>query len=234
MKKLLATLLLAFALPGLAQTKLSIYDMAKGIGAGGTAAKGDVFVVSDTNGTIVRVAAAAGVLTEDGSGNVSFAAPAVQMPTGAILPYGAASAPSGFLLCDGSVYAQATYPALYAIIGTTFGSGGAGNFTVPDLRQRFPLGKAASGTGSTLGGTGGNIDHTHGLGGSHTHDVVQAAFNTGTPSSQESVAGASAGAAAHLHTHSVSPPTVTSNTASAGSTSSANPPWQAVQYIIKT
>lgn len=33
--------------------------------------------------------------------------------------------------------------------------------TLPNLCQRFPLGKAASGTGSTMGGTGGAIDHTH-------------------------------------------------------------------------
>lgn len=33
--------------------------------------------------------------------------------------------------------------------------------TLPDMRQRVPMGKAASGTGSTLGGTGGAIDHTH-------------------------------------------------------------------------
>lgn len=33
--------------------------------------------------------------------------------------------------------------------------------TLPDMRQRFPLGKAASGTGSTIGGTGGSVDHAH-------------------------------------------------------------------------
>ena len=33
--------------------------------------------------------------------------------------------------------------------------------TLPNLRQRFPIGLASSGTGSTLGGTGGTVDHTH-------------------------------------------------------------------------
>ncbi len=33
--------------------------------------------------------------------------------------------------------------------------------TLPDHRQRVPMHKAASGTGATLGGTGGAIDHTH-------------------------------------------------------------------------
>jgi microcystin-dependent protein len=39
---------------------------------------------------------------------------------------------------------------------------GTTTFNVPNLKGRFPLGKADSGTGATLGGTGGQIDHTHG------------------------------------------------------------------------
>jgi len=84
-----------------------------------------------------------------------------EMPIGAGLIWYAATAPSNFLLCDGSTLQQADYPKLYAIIGTTYGNGGAGTFKVPDLRQKFALGKAASGTGDSLGATGGSIDHTH-------------------------------------------------------------------------
>ena len=84
------------------------------------------------------------------------------------------SAPAGFLLCNGSAVSRTTYLALFITIGTTFGNGdGSSTFNVPDLRQRFPLGKAASGTGSLWGninGVGGNIDHTH-TGGTHTHDM---------------------------------------------------------------
>ena len=96
---------------------------------------------------------------------------------GVIVAYGAASAPSGWLLCDGATPAQATYPALYAAIGNTFGSDAGGNFTLPDLRGRFALGKSVSGTGSVLGGTGGLIDHTH-TGPSHTHGVNQPGDHT--------------------------------------------------------
>lgn len=94
------------------------------------------------------------------------------LPPGIIWAYSAAAAPSGFLLCDGAAVSRTTYAALFAVIGITYGSGdGSTTFNLPDLRQRFPLGKAASGTGSTLGGTGGNIDHTH-TGPSHTHTVA--------------------------------------------------------------
>lgn len=94
---------------------------------------------------------------------VSFSRPAYDpLPPGVTLPYGGSSAPSGFLLCDGSAVSRTTYAALFAILSTTYGVGdGSTTFNLPDLRQRFPMGKAVSGTGSTLGGTGGAIDHTH-------------------------------------------------------------------------
>lgn len=99
---------------------------------------------------------------------------------GHVQAFGGASAPTNWLLCDGSFVSQATYAALFAIIGHVYNGGtdpGDGTFKLPDLRQRFPLGKAASGTGSTLGGTGGAIDHPH-SGPSHTHPVDQPATHT--------------------------------------------------------
>lgn len=63
------------------------------------------------------------------------------VPTGAILPYGAASAPSNYLLCDGSAVSRATYVTLFGVIGTTYGSGdGSTTFNVPNLKSAFPLG----------------------------------------------------------------------------------------------
>lgn len=101
--------------------------------------------------------------------NSSIHQPAVP---GAIIMYGGAAAPSGYLLCDGTAVSRTTYAALFAVVGTTFGVGdGSTTFNLPDLRGRFPLGKAAAGTGSTLGGTGGALDHTH-TGPSHTHTVA--------------------------------------------------------------
>lgn len=73
--------------------------------------------------------------------------------------FGGAAAPSGYLLCDGTAVSRTTYSDLFNIVGTAFGPGnGTTTFNVPDLRQRFPLGKSASGVGSTLGGTGGTDD----------------------------------------------------------------------------
>lgn len=83
-------------------------------------------------------------------------------PAGIVKPFAGTSAPRGHLLCDGASYNKTDelYLDLYSVIGGTYGET-ATHFNVPDLRGRFPLGMAASGTGSTLGGTGGALDHTH-------------------------------------------------------------------------
>lgn len=56
--------------------------------------------------------------------------------------WGVATIPAGWLVCDGTGYATTAYPALYDVIGTTFGS--SGGFQVPDLRGRVPYGVSSS------------------------------------------------------------------------------------------
>lgn len=75
------------------------------------------------------------------------------VPSGAILPYGGATAPSaGWLLCNGAAISRSTYATLFAIIGTAFGVGnGTTTFNLPDFRGRVPVGI------DNLGGTAANI-----------------------------------------------------------------------------
>lgn len=94
------------------------------------------------------------------------------VPVGSILPWGGPTVPPGFLPADGAVVGRAAYADLFAAIGTTWGVGdGTTTFNLPDLRQRIPLGQSASGTGSTLGGTGGTIDHAPSVA-SHSHGTT--------------------------------------------------------------
>ena len=96
------------------------------------------------------------------------------VPAGTIIMTGqdTVSPPTGWLYCHGQTLSTTTYARLFSVVGTNFGTGGAGTFKLPDLRQRFPLGKAGSTgvTGEAIGETGGEIDHTH-TGGSHTHTM---------------------------------------------------------------
>ncbi|OHD53941.1 MAG: hypothetical protein A2Y33_12280 [Spirochaetes bacterium GWF1_51_8] len=63
------------------------------------------------------------------------------IPSGAVIPYGGASAPAGFLLCDGASYLRSAYPGLFAVIGTSFGAADGTHFNVPDLRGMFLRGR---------------------------------------------------------------------------------------------
>lgn len=67
------------------------------------------------------------------------------VPTGAIFPFAGTSAPSGYLLCDGSEQLISLYPDLFSVIGYTYKSigllQGTSTFALPDLRGRFPLGR---------------------------------------------------------------------------------------------
>lgn len=95
------------------------------------------------------------------------------LPAGMIAPYAGTSAPSGWLLCDGTVRNIADYPTLGAALGSTYGGNGTTTFAVPDLRGRVPVGldnlggsqannltSAGTANRNTLGGSGGFDTHT--------------------------------------------------------------------------
>lgn len=85
-------------------------------------------------------------------------------PSGTIKLYAGATAPSGYLLCDGTAVSRTTYADLFAAIGTAFGAGnGSTTFNVPDFRRRVPVGAGGTGTatlGNARGNTGGSETHT--------------------------------------------------------------------------
>ena len=63
------------------------------------------------------------------------------IPIGGIIPFAGATAPSGFLLCNGQAVSRAIYNALFSQIGTAFGIGdGVTTFNIPDMRSRVPMG----------------------------------------------------------------------------------------------
>ena len=72
---------------------------------------------------------------------------------GTIKPWGKATAPAGYLLCDGSAVSRTTYADLFAVISTTYGAGDSSTtFNVPDLQGKFPQGKSGTTNLATTGG----------------------------------------------------------------------------------
>ena len=84
------------------------------------------------------------------------------VPTGTVVPYAGSSEPAGYVFADGRELSRTVYADLFAVVGTTYGAGnGTTTFNIPNLKGRFPLGKADSGTGSSLGSSGGALNHSH-------------------------------------------------------------------------
>ena len=94
------------------------------------------------------------------------------LPAGAIMMWGTNTAPTGWLLCDGSAVSRTTYSGLFAVISTTFGSGdGSTTFNVPDMRGRFPLGQDDMGGSSANRVTDTDADTIGGADGDETKDI---------------------------------------------------------------
>lgn len=72
----------------------------------------------------------------------------------------ATTAPTGWLLCDGSLVNKEDYPALWLLLGDTWGASTSTQFYLPDLRQRVPVGKHTTGTFAALNNSGGAETHT--------------------------------------------------------------------------
>lgn len=68
----------------------------------------------------------------------------VSYPVGAVVPFSGAFIPLSWLVCDGAAVSRATYAALFAIVGTTFGAGdGSTTFNLPNLQGQTPVGVGA-------------------------------------------------------------------------------------------
>jgi microcystin-dependent protein len=80
------------------------------------------------------------------------------VPVGVTMAFAGATAPEGYLICDGSSKLRADYPALFEVLGgasSPYGLPSGTTFNVPDLRTRVPVGQNTTGTFATLGSTGG-------------------------------------------------------------------------------
>jgi len=169
--------------------------------------------------------------------------------TGIVVPWGSASIPSGFLLCNGQSVSTTTYAALFAVIAYTYGGSGA-NFNVPDLRDRTIVGVSSANskalaqsigantvtpTGNITGSTGATTLTTAQIA-SHTHTTSFQILGMENPQGNNSIHGATGGTAnsttqatggGQSHDHTLS-------ATFAGTANSVLQPGLVLNYIIKT
>ncbi len=160
-----------------------------------------------------------------------------QLETGDIIATGRSTVGVGWLLCNGAAVSRTTYADLFAAISTTYGIGdGSTTFNVPDYRQRFVMGKAASGTGAVLGSVGGNIDHVHDLDTATSH--AKGSIVSGTTDNiwiqRKTVTNWNATIEGNLAGAGGDTDLLGSGTALGGSSAAANPPFGTANWKIKT
>lgn len=123
--------------------------------------------------------------------------PAVSRLPGEVIAYAGATAPAGWLLCDGSLVSTTTYAALFAVCGHTYNRGtgnggtgtlgsdpGSGNFYLPNVKGQIIVGIDTAQTEfDTRGEWGGSksstAPHTHDLS-SHTHTFGTSSISDNT------------------------------------------------------
>lgn len=190
----------------------------------------------------------------DGAVTVAKLAAAVAaalVPAGSILPFGGTSAPTGYLLCDGTSYLRADYAGLYTAIGNAYGTADSTHFNVPDLRGQFIRGVDGSASldpdkaGRTASNTGGNTGNNVGSKQAsamlqHKHNISVVQFTAGSLStSGGSGFGAISIGATAVNTANTAGNSATSNDGlgaiqNAGTSTETRPTNVYVNFIIKT
>ena len=118
--------------------------------SGGTVT-GGLTVEENITGNLVGNADTATNAANDANGN-PIAGTYLPAVVGAVVAFAGSTSPAGWLLCDGSAVSRTTYAALFAVIGTTYGSGnGSTTFNLPNLTDRFIQGNSTSGTVKSAG-----------------------------------------------------------------------------------
>lgn len=145
-------------------------------------------------------------------------------PTGTLIMWAgaktAAVIPTGYLECNGAAVSRTTYAALFAVIGTTYGTGdGSTTFNLPTGTSAVPFGivstantravtvssgiqsanHAHSLTALTLGNT--SVTHTHNISSltlgnasvGHTHNVTSLSLNNNSANHSHSMSNLAAG-----------------------------------------
>lgn len=131
-------------------------------------------------------------------------------PIGTVVHFAGATAPDGWLACDGAAVSRTTYATLFAVMSTGYGVGdGSTTFNLPDLRERVAVGtgagrvRAATGGAATVTLTTNEMPgHTHSAGVGTAATTVQ----SGTGASVSNATAATTGSSGSGNAHENMPP----------------------------
>jgi len=147
------------------------------------------------------------------------------VPTGAVLAWTTATAPTGFVLCNGAAISRSNFTELFTVIGTTYGTGdGSTTFNVPNLQGRVPVG---------FDSTQVEFDVLAETGGAKTHTLTTAetpAHTHTTPMGRGNVGGTASGGDTVVTYNNTD---VTGSTGGGGAHNNLQP-YLVLYYIIKT
>ena len=153
------------------------------------------FTFDTTNGNFT----AGGTITDSAGGGT--------VPVGSVIAYGGGSAPTGWLdATGGATVSRTTYSGLFAIIGTSYGSGdGSTTFNLPSLGDRMVMGKGSNNStigASSTGASGSFVVATASGSASLTKSTGTFATSAKDSSTSSAVTNVTAGG----HTHNVTIP----------------------------
>jgi microcystin-dependent protein len=163
--------------------------------SGGNSATAMYSTTARSNVPFVRVAKTLDTQTVAGTWAAAPSSATVHIetniPIGAVVDFSGSVLPNGYVWPNGQNLSRTTYAALFAVLGTVYGTGdGSTTFGTPDLRGRVIAGKDDMGgssanrltspiNGGTLGAAGGAESHTLVTGEIpvHSHGVTDPTHN---------------------------------------------------------
>ena len=151
----------------------SVYDQGSAAPSGSTGTTGSLFFRNNR----VQGSSGAGLYVKNSTGSWLELAQnnGPQVPVGSVMGWAlTSSVPTGWLECDGSSVSRTTYAELFAVLGTTYGSGnGSTTFTLPNFNNKHLRGTTNTGLLSTdLGSDSVTVpvpEHRHGM--QHSHGM---------------------------------------------------------------